>query len=155
LIDPRKFRDALACYPTGVTLVATCFSGRNVAMTVNSFASVSLEPPLILWSVGRDSDRYPAFAGATHFSVNILAADQADLAQRYALEAELDVGDWEISDTGTPILKKALAHLECRRHAVHRGGDHDIIVGHVERLDSRGKGAALTFFRSQYGSADD
>ena len=151
MIDPRNFREALSRYPTGVALVAAAYEGKAVAMTVNSFASVSLDPPLILWSVDRTSDRYAAFAAAEQFSVNILRADQADLAKHFAMEAEIERADWTTNSDGIPLLNKALARLECRRYAVHQGGDHDIIVGEVLKLKADGQGDALTYFRSQYG----
>lgn len=150
MVDPREFRDAMSRYPTGVTLVAARHEGAGLAMTVNSFASVSLDPPLILWSVGRDTERYQAFVSAERFSVNILRDSQMDLAQRYALDAALDPADWDEAD-GVPVLKDALARLHCRRHAIHRGGDHDIIVGEVMQVDCGPDEGALTFFRSRYG----
>lgn len=153
MVDPREFRDAMSRYPTGVTLVAARHEGTGLAMTVNSFASVSLDPPLILWSVGRDTERYEAFAAAERFSVNILRDTQMDLAQRYAIDASLDPADWTGRDDDVPALKHALARLICRRYAVYPGGDHDIIVGEVVQVDCGPDTGALTFFRSHYGRA--
>ncbi|MEE2566693.1 flavin reductase family protein [Hyphobacterium marinum] len=153
MVDPREFRDAMSRYPTGVTLVAARHEGAALAMTVNSFASVSLEPPLILWSVGRDTERYAAFRAAEDFSINILRDTQMDLAPRYALDAALDPADWDLEGEGAPVLKDALARLHCRRYAVHPGGDHDIIVGEVMKVDCGADEGALTFFRSRYGRA--
>lgn len=154
MVDPQEFRAAMSCYPTGVALVAASSRQAGLAMTVNSFASVSLVPPLILWSVGRDTERYEAFLAAERFSVNILRATQADLAQRYALDASLAGPDWQDGEQGAPVLAGALAVLECRRHAVHRGGDHDIIVGEVLAVTCGAEANALTFFRSRYGTAE-
>ena len=155
MVDPRAFRDALSCYPTGVTLVATRHKGAGVAMTVNSFASVSLDPPLILWSVGRDTDRYEAFISADRFSVNILRDSQMNLAQHHAMDAAVNDRDWSTGEDGIPVLTDALAHILCETHTIHDGGDHKIIVGKVLSLDSQESGGALTFFRSRYGAASE
>jgi flavin reductase (DIM6/NTAB) family NADH-FMN oxidoreductase RutF len=98
----REFRDALGRYPTGVALVTLMAEGRALAMTVNSFASVSLDPPLILWSVDRKSGRYELFRDAPHFAVNVLAADQEGLSNACARDDDLDASGarWSAGEHG-------------------------------------------------------
>lgn len=153
--DSREYRDALGILPTGVTIVTVMQDGAALGMTVNSFTSVSLQPQLILWSVGKDSERHAIFAGAERFAVNILAADQAALARACADEARLDKLDlaWTPGDHGAPLITGALAHLQCRRYAVHPGGDHDILVGEVLDFDVARDAPALVFHRSRYGAS--
>lgn len=151
MIDSTAQRALLSRYPTGVTVVCTQTGDGPVAITVNSFASVSLDPPLILWSIGRDSDRYDIFRDARHFTVNILSAEQAELAQRYAQNGSMREGDWSPAGNGAPRLDGAAGTLECRQHAVHPGGDHDILVGEVTALHSGDEAGSLTFFKSGYG----
>ena len=155
-IDPRAFRSALGRYPTGVAVVtAVDESGRAVGMTINSFASVSLEPPLVLWSVQLNTTSSEAFRKAARFAVCVLASDQEETALRFArtdedkfrgLEVETGLG-------GVPILPGALAIFECRTWAVYPGGDHEIIVGEVERLSTR-PGAPLGFHEGRFVALD-
>jgi flavin reductase (DIM6/NTAB) family NADH-FMN oxidoreductase RutF len=153
-IDPRAFRNALGCFATGITVVTTtCPDGHPVGVTVNSFSSVSLDPPLVLFSLGRASQAYEFFVQGAAFAVNILAADQEDLSGRFSrrdLQERWDGVGVERWDTGVPILTGCLATIECDRHAVHDGGDHAIIVGRVRRLASTETGKPLLYFRGSY-----
>jgi len=151
----RAFRDALASFPTGVALVTMMDEGKATAMTVNSFASVSLEPPLILWSLARDSFRCAAFLNAGQFAVNVLAHDQRSLAEACAREDDLSASGarWTPGESGAPLVADTVARFECSRIAVHPGGDHDIIIGQVTRFDEPRKAPALVFFRSAYTRA--
>ena len=148
--DSRSYRDALGRYPTGVAIVTAFDGGQAVGMTVNSFASVSLEPPLVLWSLERGTTRYGLFRNARAYAINVLAHDQAPLAQACAQEADLmtcGVG-W---DGGTaPLVAGAVARFLCRQDAVHTSGDHDIIIGRVGEFDMPRDVPALTFYRSGY-----
>lgn len=132
--DARDYRRALGAFPTGVTIMtARGPDGARVGMTANSFASVSLHPPLILWSLTRRSHSFAAFTGAEHFAVNILGAHQADLALRFS-KSDIDrfAGlSTEEGLGGAPLIPDAIACLQCRRAALHEGGDHVIIVGEV------------------------
>lgn len=152
----REYRDALGVYPTGVALVTLLRDRSARAMTINSFASVSLDPPLILWSVARDSARYALFVGADSFAVNVLAADQQALATACAQSDDLEGagGSWSPGKIGAPLLNGAIARFECTREAVHAGGDHDIIIGRVAGFDRPRRAPALVFHRSAYASAD-
>ena len=152
----REYRDALGLYPTGVALVTVMNQGSARAMTVNSFASVSLDPPLILWSVAKDSERYQLFLDAPVFAVNVLAADQSELATACAQSDDLEAGGaiWAPGEGGAPLVGDAVARFECVREAVHPGGDHDIIVGRVTGFDLPRIAPALVFHKSGYASAD-
>ncbi len=133
--SPREFRDALGCFVTGVTVVTTRAATGPLGMTVNSFASVSLDPPLVLWSPARKSTRFPAFEAAAHFAIHVLSADQRDLAEHFARSGTPfpDV-PYEEGMDGTPLFDGAAARFECRHAAGHDGGDHLIVVGEVLRL---------------------
>jgi flavin reductase (DIM6/NTAB) family NADH-FMN oxidoreductase RutF len=131
----RELRDALGRFATGVTVVTTMTPGGPLGMTVNSFASVSLDPPLVLWSPARRSSRFPAFEAASHFAVHVLSAGQRDLAVRFArkggdfsgLSPSLGAGD-------APLFAGCAARFECRHAAGYDGGDHLIMVGEVLRF---------------------
>lgn len=138
-------------YPTGVTVVAAYHQGRAVGITANSFASVSLEPPLVLWSVARDAERAPAFLAAKRYSISFLKHDQADIAQFCAENDELPAGKWSENGNGFPIIDGANTILDCRQFAVYPGGDHDIIVGEVVGISVADNADALTFYKSAYG----
>jgi flavin reductase (DIM6/NTAB) family NADH-FMN oxidoreductase RutF len=153
LSNNRAFRDALGSYPTGVTIVSAYVDGVAVGMTVNSFASVSLDPPLVLWSIERATQRYPLLREANDYAINILAHDQADLAEACAQEADLAACGASWSGDLAPLLDGAVARLVCRRSAVHPGGDHDIIVGEVLSFDTLRRVPSLVFMRGGYGEA--
>jgi flavin reductase (DIM6/NTAB) family NADH-FMN oxidoreductase RutF len=146
----RELRDVLGRYATGVTVVTTTYEGRYVGLTVNSFTSVSLEPPLVLWCLRRDSSSQPAFTTARYFAVNVLAADQRDLAVRFAGAGERFRGT-TVRPTayGLPLLSGAVATLVCRREPVVPAGDHVVLIGHV--LDhTRRPGPTLLFHDGRY-----
>ncbi|MFN3835915.1 MAG: flavin reductase family protein [Glycocaulis sp.] len=150
----RAFRDALACYPTGVAVVTVRDGERVSALTINSFASVSLDPPLVLWSLDRTSERYEQFANASRFAINVLAADQEALAMACArLDNLADAGGrWTEGANSTALIDGALARFECALESVHEGGDHIIIVGRVMGFDRPRTGAALVFHRSVFAN---
>jgi len=151
-IDPRVFRTALGQYPTGVAIVTTLdAAGRPVGMTINSFASVSLDPPLVLWSVQVHTGSADIFRTAARFAICVLAADQEDMALRFARAEENKFRDMAIHTGlgGIPLIPGALATFECSTWAVYPGGDHEIIVGHVERLNCR-PGAPLGFHQGRF-----
>lgn len=150
MTDSRSFRDALGRYPTGVAIVTAYDGGQAVGMTVNSFASVSLEPPLVLWSLERGTTRYRLFRNARVYAINVLAADQAGLAHACAIEADLAACHVDWIDGEAPLVEGAVARFLCRQHTVHTGGDHDIIIGEVSRFDTLRDAPALVFYRSTY-----
>lgn len=132
--DMKQFRACLGKFTTGVTIV-TCVAadGERCGITANSFSSVSLEPPLILWNIAKVSRSLQAYLDAGYFAVNILSEGQNELSQRFA-KSEPDLFDGvahELSANGVPILPDTLACLECRTMQIHDCGDHHIIIGEV------------------------
>lgn len=153
LFSSTEFRAALGAYATGVTVVA-CLDGNGqpVGLTVNSFSSVSLDPPLVLWSLNTRSVSRPAFEAAEHFGVSVLAAQQQDLAQRFAAKTRRDWSDvaWRAGTTGVPLLDDAAAWFECATTGRQRAGDHLIFVGRVQRCERQDDAAPLLFFDGRY-----
>ncbi len=150
----REFRDALGRFATGVTIVTTATPAGPVAITANSFASVSLDPPIVLWSIGRHSTRFELFAGCENFAVHVLGAEQVDLGQRFARSGDafagLAVGE---NEAGVPLLTECLSRFECSRIAGHDGGDHLIVLGRVAAAAVR-DGEPLLFAGGEYGRFD-
>ncbi len=133
--DTQHFRAALSQFATGVTVITTRDeSGGFFGLTASSFNSVSLTPPLVLWSLGGQSRGLPYFTGNSHYVINVLAADQAALAERFASRKEdrFDGVDYELSQTGLPILRGVSAWFECHNRSRYPEGDHVIFVGEVE-----------------------
>lgn len=133
--DAAAFRAAMAQFPTGVTVVtALDAQGRPAGLTVSSFNSVSLDPPLVLWSLSSRSSSLAAFRDGSHWVVNILAADQVALARRFAGPREERFADvaWQPGRGGAPVLEGCVAVFECRNRNRHVEGDHLILVGEVE-----------------------
>jgi 3-hydroxy-9,10-secoandrosta-1,3,5(10)-triene-9,17-dione monooxygenase reductase component len=136
-LSPKALRSALGRFATGVTII-TCVDGdgQRVGLTANSFNALSLDPPLVLWSLRRASPSLPAFEGATHFAVNVLAESQADLSRRFASQVadKFAEGAWTSGLGGAPVLAGASAVFECETAARHDGGDHRLFIGRVLRL---------------------
>lgn len=154
--DAREFRKCLSQYATGVTIVTSLNEAGPVGVTANSFSSLSLDPPLVLWSIGRSSRSCDAFINASHFAINILTSDQIDLSQKFSskeVDKFVDV-DWSPGVGGVPVLKKTLASIECSQQKIYDGGDHVIIVGLVERF-STFDGDGLVFAQGRYRIAGD
>ena len=149
--DPRAFRDALGRFATGVTVV-TCATGSGpMGITANSFASVSLDPPLVLWSPAKMSSRYPFYVAAEHFAVHVMGAEQAAMATGFARSGDAFDGlDWEEGAHRVPLLNGCLSRFECTTEAVHDAGDHSIVVARVTRVTTR-NGAPLIFAAGRYG----
>jgi flavin reductase (DIM6/NTAB) family NADH-FMN oxidoreductase RutF len=151
----RMFRDALGRFATGVTEITIMGPEGPLGFTANSFSSLSLDPPLVLWSLGKSSRRYAHFAAADFFSVHVLGQEQADWPRRFSRGGEGFAGlDWLLNAEGVPILPGVLARFDCRRHAIHEGGDHQIIVGQVLRLAWE-EGEPLVFANGRFGSFID
>lgn len=147
----RDFRDALGRFATGVTVITTQTADGPLGITANSFASVSLDPALVLWSPAKSSRRFPAFEAAERYAIHVLADDQAHVCNGFVKDGSaFDKLDWHAAEDGTPLIDGCLARFECTRHAIHDGGDHAIIVGHVHRA-SLGDGAPLLFAKGRYG----
>ena len=156
-LDPHSFRHALGCFATGITIVtALAPSGDRLGLTANSFNSVSLDPPLVLFSLNRAAYSLGAFQEGGHFAVNVLREDQRDLSARFAT-TNIDKWsgvDFETWETGCPILAGSLASFECRTRALHDGGDHVIFLGEVLRLRCDLGGRPLVYFRGTYRGLD-
>lgn len=150
----RALRHCLGRFATGITVVTTqAATGEPVGLTVNSFNSVSLNPPLILWSLAKRSNWLETFNAAPHFAVNILAADQEALSQRFASARGPGFADltWSAGQTGSPILPGCLATLECRTVQQIDGGDHVIYLAAVEHFSTH-DGDPLLFFAGRYAT---
>ena len=147
----RAFRDALGCFATGVTIVTVQSEHGPMGFTANSFASLSMDPPLVLWSPAKASQRFAYFAGAKHYAIHVLAANQTDLIQSFHRGgAGFEGMSYHRNAEGVPLLSGALARFECEQHATHEGGDHVIVVGRVLRCATN-DGAPLIFTKGQYG----
>ncbi|MCO5100562.1 MAG: flavin reductase family protein [Burkholderiaceae bacterium] len=136
--DSPMLRRAFGCFPTGVTVVTTrAADGSFAGLTVNSYTSLSLDPPLVLWALGSRSASLRVFEAATHFAINILAEDQAWLSRRFATKSRDKFHGLGIRAgiEGVPLLDGCSAHIECRMHSAQPGGDHLLFVGKVERVD--------------------
>lgn len=139
-VDPQELRRCLGSFVTGVTVItALDGDGHPVGMTANSFNSVSLDPPLIVWSLRLNSRSFADYAKARRFVVNILAEDQIEVSNRFAKWApdRFDGVEWTPGAEGVPLLAGCAAHLECRAEASYPGGDHMLFLGRVERIDRR------------------
>ena len=155
----RDFRNALGCFATGITVMTTCGpDGRLVGITVNSFASVSLDPPLISFCLDRNALSLDSFLGSTHFVVNVLGEDQEALSAAFARSSAGDKFGglrFEVGANGCPLLADCLSHLECAREAAHEAGDHLIVIGRVVRLAQRAEGKPLLYFRGRYAKLSE
>lgn len=152
--DSREFRDALGCFATGVCVITGEADGVEAfGMTVNSFASVSLDPPLILWSLQNDSDMYDTFDRCQRWAVNVLREDQQALSNQYAVKGDhgLAAEHCAAGDTGIPVMPDTLVSFECEEVARHPGGDHVILVARVLNLTRRDSGKPLLFCSGSYG----
>jgi len=150
--NARAFRDALGRFATGVTVVTTLSDKGPLGITANSFASLSLDPALVMWAPGKFSRRFDAFSEAQYFAIHVLGADQMHLARHFAQDGlDFKLPDVTEGVGGIPLLAGCIARFECRRHALYPGGDHAIVVGEVLRV-STCDGAGLSFFAGNYGT---
>ncbi|RWM07158.1 MAG: flavin reductase family protein [Mesorhizobium sp.] len=143
--DPRLLRNAFGRFATGVTVVTTGTADGPVAITANSFSSVSLDPPLVLWSIGRHSRRFDAFANAAYYAIHVLADDQIELCWRFS-KSGTDFAGLELTwnGHGVPLLPRALARFECSVADRFPAGDHMILLGRVLELETQ-EGLPLLF----------
>jgi len=150
--EQRLFRNALGAFATGVAIVTTRGEdGEKVGLTINSFASVSLDPPMVLWCLANHSENKGLFSEGRPFSINVLTAAQKQLAETFASPRRDRFRDVALAGdkNGAPIIDGALAWFECHVEAVHAGGDHSIIVGRVGRFGTH-EGTPLMFQGGQY-----
>jgi 3-hydroxy-9,10-secoandrosta-1,3,5(10)-triene-9,17-dione monooxygenase reductase component len=152
--DGARFRQVLGHFPTGVTVVTATTDDGPVGLSVGSFTSVSLHPPLVAFCAGDSSTSYPRIEAAGHYCVNILAEDQEEIARVFADKGDkkFDGIGWRPSVvTGAPVIKDVLAWIDCKIDAVHEAGDHWIVVGRVLDLEIGHEGGPLVFFRGGFG----
>lgn len=149
----RQFRDVLGLFASGVTVVTSVSDGAPVGMTCQSFSSLSLEPPLVLFSASHSSTSWPRIQLAGTFAINMLADDQQQLCRLFATTgADKFAGvEWTVGVAGAPLLPGCLAHIECRLDSVTAAGDHDIVIGSPLAMDEDPSRNPLLFFRSGYG----
>lgn len=149
----REFRASLAMFATGVTIVtARTAEGALIGLTANSFNSVSLQPPLVLWSLAQAAGSMAALSTGSHYAINILAADQKELAERFASRREDRWKDVPFTEGvgGAPLLTGAAATFECFNRSRYEEGDHVIFVGEVERCTHRAGAAPLLFHGGRF-----
>jgi 3-hydroxy-9,10-secoandrosta-1,3,5(10)-triene-9,17-dione monooxygenase reductase component len=154
---PTRFRQVLGHFCTGVTVVTTVDDRGPAGFACQSFAAVSLEPPLVLFCPGRASATWPRIAGAGHFCANVLAADQSDLARTFAVSGATGTDKfagvrWSPSPAGAPILDGALTWVGAAVAAVHEAGDHRVVLGRVTELGHCRPGKPLLFYRGRYAA---
>ena len=153
----RELRNALGCFATGVAIVTTTHEGKPTGMTINSFASVSLDPPLVLWSLAESAALYDVFLNAESYNIHILAENQQDLSNQFATP---DIDNyqglsWKEDDRGIPFLPGCLARFHCEKDALHEGGDHKIIVGRVIEIAREVEDKPLLFAQGKYSNLKD
>jgi flavin reductase (DIM6/NTAB) family NADH-FMN oxidoreductase RutF len=151
--DQKEYRSALGSFATGVTIVTTTDDkGGAHGLTVNSFTSVSLDPPLVLWCLGNKSDSYDLFSKTDHYGINVLMAGELDFAMRFAGKGDQTLAASEFSSlkTGAPALPQAIATFDCKVVQRIEVGDHLVLVGETQAFTTRAEGG-LTYFRGAFG----
>jgi flavin reductase (DIM6/NTAB) family NADH-FMN oxidoreductase RutF len=150
--DDKQFRSVLGHFATGVTIITAMDHGEPVGMAANSFTSLSLDPPLILFCVGHTSSTWPRIEAAGTFAVNILGEEHEELSNLFAKKGadRFAATPWRVGVSGAPVLEEAIAYLDCNFEAEYPGGDHKIIVGRVLDLDMREGARPLLFYRGGY-----
>ena len=156
-IDSADFRTVLGHFPTGVTVVTSAGepgTGRPVGVAIGSFASISLEPPLVGFFLGTTSGSWPAIEASGHFCVNVLGADQQELCGLMASRSDtkFDGLSYDVAGSGAPILPDAHAVIDCSIHQVVPMGDHNLVVGRVQHLAVHRDTEPMVFYKGQYGS---
>jgi len=156
-LDQKEFRNSLGNFATGVAIVTVdCKDKGDLGLTINSFSSVSLDPPLILWSINRNSDLFETFIGTESFTINILNENQQTLSNQFSKKGEhsLEEYDWERTKNGCKFVPESLVHFDCDTFEQLDGGDHIIFVGKVNHFENRG-GRPLLFAQGQYKQISD
>lgn len=151
--DARTLRDAMGCFATGITIVTARDAQQNpIGLTANSFTSLSLEPPLLLVCIANDAGSAGVLRGAEHFGINVLQTSQQVTSSRFASKVADRFAEtlWSAGETGVPLLAGSLVSVECRREAIHPGGDHFILVGRVVHARFEPRRDPLLYFRGKY-----
>jgi flavin reductase (DIM6/NTAB) family NADH-FMN oxidoreductase RutF len=156
VVEPGEMRRVLGHFATGVTVVGGFDDGTPVGFACQSFTSVSLDPPLVLFCPAHTSTTWPRIQASGSFTVNVLAEDQTDLAKRFATTGiDKFAGlDWEPTKWG-PSINGVLASVHCDIQQIHAAGDHDVVIGHVRELVTHRDSGPLLFFRGQFGLSWD
>ena len=160
MVDPDEYRNALGHFATGVTVVTYAADGADNGITVNSFASLSLDPPLVLWNCDVSAESHDLIPEAGHYAVNVLTEEQEWLSTRFAGEhREMDDPFHDVpvrrGETGAPIIEESLSYVDCSLEETFAGGDHSILVGRVEDMGVEADDAdPLLFYQGQYRSID-
>ncbi len=156
-IDAGDFRTVLGHFPTGVTVVTSAGTDRPIGVAIGSFASISLDPPLVGFFLGTRSGSWPPMEASGYFCVNVLCQDQLELCGLMASKADdkFDGVETEAAPgSGAPILPDVHAVIDCRIHQVVPAGDHNLIIGRVLSLESRRDAPPMVFYKGQYGTFD-
>ena len=152
-LDPREFRNALGRFATGVCVITFEADGKPQGMTVNSFASVSLEPALVLWSIQKDSECAPLFETVTNYGINVLTSEQQDVSNQYAKKGDHDLaeGSYRLGKSGAHVLKDAMTSFECEVEQRIDAGDHIILLSKVHEMSNDpAERKPLLFFAGKY-----
>lgn len=157
-VSEAEFKSALGRFATGVTVLTTCDGDRPSGVTVNAFASVSLNPPLVMVCIDKRSHMHDLVQRTGFFAVNVLGAHQQEVSRRFAGQTgdrdhRFALTTFHSGVTGAPVLESSIAHVECRLVAVYPGGDHSIFLGSVESVGAV-PGDPLLYYHSQYGEID-
>ena len=154
---PAELRNALGLFASGVTIITGLDGGDPVGFACQSFASLSLDPPLILFCVDHNGRSWPRIRKAGRFTVNVLAHEQTDLCARFGSKTgkKFDELNWELSDWGTPGLPGVLLRIHADVEAVHVAGDHDVVIGRVLEIEHGAEGRPMVFFRGRFGLDQD
>jgi len=153
-IDSGDFRNVLGHFPTGVTVVTAAGADRPIGVAIGSFASISLDPPLVGFFLGTSSGSWAPMEAAGHFCVNVLCHDQMELCGTMASKADdkFEGVDWRAAGTGAPILPDVHAIIDCTIDQVIELGDHNLVVGRVQHLETLRDAPPMVFYKGQYGS---
>jgi 3-hydroxy-9,10-secoandrosta-1,3,5(10)-triene-9,17-dione monooxygenase reductase component len=151
-LDQARFREVLGHFATGVTIVTASEDGEPVGFSCQSFAALSLDPPMVILAPAKSSTSWPRIAEAGAFAVNILAEHQEAICLNFAVSGgdKFDGVAWTVGITGAPLIKGSLATIECTLGAIYEGGDHELVTGHVVAMEV-GSGSPLLFYRSGFG----
>jgi flavin reductase (DIM6/NTAB) family NADH-FMN oxidoreductase RutF len=152
-IDRKEFRNALGQFATGVCIATTYVEGHgNIGVTINSFASVSLEPPLVLWSVQNSTEVAQVWEKASHYGISVLSEEQQDISNTYAKQGDHTIRSEHLllGANGLPLIADTLTRFECKIIQRLDGGDHTILLGEVESMDRGEASNPLLFFSGQY-----
>jgi flavin reductase (DIM6/NTAB) family NADH-FMN oxidoreductase RutF len=151
-LDQARFREVLGHFATGITIVTAIDGGEPVGFSCQSFAALSLDPPMVILAPAKTSTSWPRIARAGAFCVNILAEHQEAVCRAFAVSGgdKFDGVDWAPGITGAPLIAGSLASVECTLGAIYEGGDHELVTGHVVTMEI-GEGSPLLFYRSGFG----